>query len=313
MTEKHFPKIGVAIATYNNVTILKECLFALQGSDWPNLYIVVLDDCSSDNTEAMLEISFPEVDIVHGTGELWWTAGTNRAILKCIENDCSFIVVQNPDVIVGPDTITNLFKASEIYHKSIIAPVVLDYHEPNLIWWAGTRWGNVHKFLPFLWTSRYLYKKGSLADSIENTFYQSSEAHGRSVFVPVTVFKEIGLYDEKIFPHYGADIDFSFRAGKYGIKIFIAPEIRVKLYTENTGMRRPINTRDALIGYSQMLFKRKNGEIAVVWWKLLSRYLPLFDRIFTFIFVIFLNTYRYWIGFLKSSFIKRSYCSKSRV
>lgn len=288
------PKIGVAIAAFNSLDIIKESLNALLSGTWPNLYVVVLDSGSTDGTFEMLLNEFPDVTAIRGNGELWWSAGTNEAIKKCLEANCDYIAIQNPDVIVQSDTIEKLYSISCSHPYSIIAPVVVDYDNPKVVWWAGSKWEKVFPSIPFLWTSRYFYKNGTPVSRLPDQPYLTSEVHGRTVLVAKEIFQKIGLYDEEMFPHYSADTDFSFRAAKHGVTSYIAPNVHVRLLTKNTGMKVPDTFKHAFVGYWNFLTKRKNGELLFVWWKLLNRHLPRFSAICTFIFVVLLNTYRYW-------------------
>ena len=65
---------------------------------------------------------------------------------------------------------------------------------------------------------------------------------GRGTLIPVTVFKEIGLYDSTNFPHYAADEDFSYQAKKSGWVLKIAYDAVVKSDVSSTGvaMNKPV-------------------------------------------------------------------------
>ena len=63
---EHRPLIGIAIATFNRKDILKECLVAINQNLYPNIFICVVDDGSSDGTSEMLATSFPLVEIIKG-------------------------------------------------------------------------------------------------------------------------------------------------------------------------------------------------------------------------------------------------------
>lgn len=48
------PLISVAIVTYNQKEFLRECIESCLSQDYPNIEIVVADDCSTDGTQEML-------------------------------------------------------------------------------------------------------------------------------------------------------------------------------------------------------------------------------------------------------------------
>lgn len=52
---KEKPLVSVAIITYNQKEYLKECIESVLEQDYPNIEIVVADDCSTDGTQEMLK------------------------------------------------------------------------------------------------------------------------------------------------------------------------------------------------------------------------------------------------------------------
>lgn len=289
--------IGVAIATHNSREQTRQCLQSVLASEGDlSLFVVVVDDGSTDGTWEMLQNDFPHVVAIRGDGNLWWTGATNLAVKKCLEVGCEYILLLNPDVIVESDTIASLLLFASKHPNAIVASLVVDYTDPQCVWWGGSKWAPISSVFPLIWSSRYIFKRGTLVDRLPSVPYETSEAHGRAVLVPRAVFEKIGLYDEINFPHYGADTDFSFRARQQGFTIWIDPNIRVRLYTKNTGLRHAETIREAWQGYWNYLTRRKNGEALRVWWRLTRKHLPLPSAVSSFVFCIGLNSWRYWIA-----------------
>lgn len=139
-----------------------------------------------------------------------------------------------------------------------------------------------------------MFKRGTPISLLPSRPYDTSEAHGRAVLLPKIIFDKIGLYDAEKFPHYGADTDFSFRAKRQGFKILIDPDSRVRLHTQNTGLQHEQSLGASWQGYWKYLTNRKNGEAGIVWWRLTRRHLPFINAVASFLFIISLNTIRYW-------------------
>jgi GT2 family glycosyltransferase len=55
--------------------------------------------------------------------------------------------------------------------------------------------------------------------------------------VPREVYDKIGMVDEKNFPQYDGDSDFTFRAKKAGFPVMALPELVIFNDTSQTGMR----------------------------------------------------------------------------
>jgi len=119
-------------------------------------------------------------------------------------------------VIVKEDYIENFITAHKEQPHALIGSIELSQEKPPRLLYAGTISHNS-------WTVKYI-KRGKLRTPYLNEFtglLHSYSLHGRGTLIPCTVFDAIGWFDEKHFPHYAADQDFSLRAKKAGFKILI--------------------------------------------------------------------------------------------
>jgi len=293
-------KIGIAIATYNYKEQLENCLNSLLKSEGIELFVVVVDDNSSDGTWQMLEYNFPEITRLKGTGNLWWAGASNLAIKKCLTNQCDGIILLNPDVIVQKDTISNLVNSSVKLKDAIVTPIILDIENPLVIWEAGHRWEPVFTCFPIVWTFRYMFKHGTLISDIPTLPYKTVSVVGRGGYFPKKVFDTLGFFDEKNLPQYGSDAEMGLRAWRHDYPMFIIPSAKVFLNTNNTGRTTPKNLKNAIIYYFHYLVKRKNGEAIKVLFFLNFKNLPLYSALPTYIYMLLLNTFRYWQAYFSS-------------
>jgi len=81
------PLVSVAIITYNQKPFLKEAIDSVLEQDYPNIEIVVADDCSSDGTQEMLkeyDRQFPGKFILRlGSTNRGITKNSNEAHFAC--------------------------------------------------------------------------------------------------------------------------------------------------------------------------------------------------------------------------------------
>ena len=208
-----------------------------------------------------------------------------------------YILLLNPDVTVESDTVADLLRVSREHGDAVVAAAVLRRDDPSVVHWAGVRWGRVKPFLP-IHIGRQIIKPGAPVGALPERPFATAEVHGRGVLVPARVFAAVGLYDEKSLPQYGADVDFSFRAARAGFRLLVAPQVRVAVCVENTGNRRPASIGEALGGYWRFLVRRKNGEALRVWWVLLRRHVPWYAFLPSYLFIVALNTFRFWQRYL---------------
>ncbi len=291
MPDTPTPLVGVAIAVHNSKDHLRACIDCLRASTHPRLHIVVCDDGSDDGTGQLLRDEYPEVRVVRGDGEQWWTGGTNRAVELCLVDGCDYVLLLNPDVFVTPQTIAELVAVAEAHPGSIAAALVLDRSDTGRVLWAGSRWGRVAPGVP-VWTSRYLYKRGSAASSVPGRPYPTDEVHGRAVLIPASVLRHHGLHDDLHLPHYGADTEFSLRVHGAGVEMRIVPSASVTLDGGHTGIGG--GTGKAWSEYWRYLTDQKRGQALYTWQQIVTRHVPWYGQLPTWSFVIGLNSYRYW-------------------
>ncbi|MBN9383792.1 MAG: glycosyltransferase family 2 protein [Chitinophagaceae bacterium] len=219
-------RIGAIIPTFNRKESLKKCLQCLQSQvqgekPW-FLAIIVVVDGSTDGTLHMLENEFPEVQIVQGDGNWWYTKSINEGIKKAQTLDCNFVLTLNDDLTFGPDYIgTILGDQLAGGENSIIGSVSLSSGEPRLITFSG-----VEKIDFLLKEYNYLPKFSRIEETEISGVKPSVVLSGRGILYPMEIFHRWGLYDEKLV-QYSSETDFTYNASKQGYKVMISYNAKV--------------------------------------------------------------------------------------
>src|SRR5687768_11882173 len=89
--------IFVVIPVFNRKHFTRECLSALENQTYKDYTIVVVDDGSTDGTSEMIHDEFPEVTVLKGTGNLFWTASVNMGIRHALQNGADYVLTLNND------------------------------------------------------------------------------------------------------------------------------------------------------------------------------------------------------------------------
>jgi GT2 family glycosyltransferase len=113
----------VTLATCHNRS--KKTLRALEGlhsqelPDHIELVHVLVDDASSDGTSRAVSERFPEVEIIHGDGNLYWAGGMRFGWERSVKHKkYDFLFVYNDDVEFFPDALKRLIEVGGIYEKN---------------------------------------------------------------------------------------------------------------------------------------------------------------------------------------------------
>jgi GT2 family glycosyltransferase len=198
----------------------------------------------------------------------------------------------NPDVTLKAEDIFTLVGYLQEYPRSIVAPLVVEQGREDRIAWAGSCFEKLPG-LP-IYTSRYIAKRGQPVSTLGTDPYRVDEVHGRGVVLSRQVYDEIGMFDADVFPQYGADNDYSWRAVQHGIELMVLPSVRVSLDVENTGQSA---IDDHSLGERahqiyNYLTDQKHGDALRVWWMLMKRHVPPHAVVPSFAFNVGLNVAR---------------------
>lgn len=203
------PTIAVLLTCHNRKEKTLQCLQALyaqQGLDVHYILAVFLvDDASTDGTAQAVQLQFPEVTIISGTGNLYWNRGMHKAwemAAKTKDFDCYLWL--NDDTFLFVNAIQTLLHGAQLSnYKSVICGSTLSL-ETNTISYGG-----------FSKDSKMLIPNGKLQESY--TF------NGNCVLIPKFIYESIGLLDKR-FPHAIGDFEYGLRVRKHHLSSFISED-----------------------------------------------------------------------------------------
>jgi GT2 family glycosyltransferase len=198
--------IAALLTCHNRKEKTLACLKSLFLCDLPINHIMevfLVDDGSTDETGVTIKNNFPEVNLIHGDGNLFWNRGMHLAWETATKvKKFDFYIWLNDDVELFPNAIINLMKASP-ENDAIVVGNMQSRNEPNVTYGG---WNPNGKLI------------------VPTNVPQICDAfNGNLVLVPLKVFNQIGNLDP-VFPHAIGDFDYALRAKKKGIKSYIAAD-----------------------------------------------------------------------------------------
>lgn len=185
--------IFVIIVTYNGVLWIEKCINSIAISTVP-VNVIVIDNCSSDETVFLIKENYPWVKLVENKENLGFGKANNIGIKYAIDRKADFVLLLNQDAWLEPDTIDKLLDAS-LKNKNYWIFSPLQIYSPT---------GE----LDFLF-HKYLRETGinGLAQINKNEIIEIPYVNAAVWFLPINAIKEIGGFDP-IFSHYGEDNDY---------------------------------------------------------------------------------------------------------
>jgi GT2 family glycosyltransferase len=208
--------IAVLLTSFNRKDITLLCLHTLQAQvgldEHYSLDIFLVDDGSTDGTGEAVRIQFADVNIIEGTGDLYWNRGMHLAWKTAVETNKEFDYYMwlNDDVVLYENAIMHLLDCAEQSdRKGIVCGVFEETKDSGNISYGG---GNL---IGKSYVSNKLHSKNLQPCGILN---------GNCVLIPKSVYKVVGLIDP-IFPHALGDHDYGLRALKLNQISYTTKEI----------------------------------------------------------------------------------------
>lgn len=224
--------IYILAPTRNRKELTKKFLESLMNQTYKEIKVVLVDDGSTDGTREMVKEIFPEVTVLEGDGNLWWTGAMRVGVdnILPISKEGDYILVQNDDTYMERDFLKELRNLSESNGRMIMGTTVIDIHTNEVMY-------NSHRLI------KGYYRPTTIEGTEE--IIDTDTISGRGVLVPIEVFVKIGNFS-KLFPHYAADYDFQCRAKKAGFKLGVARNIYTYSTVDKPGLAKRVMDKRTL-------------------------------------------------------------------
>src|SRR5215203_4444311 len=139
-------RIAAVIPVYNRRDTTLQCLRSLSRIDRTGLdfRVFIVDDGSTDGTSAAIREQFPEVEVVEGTGDLHYAAGTNAGMDAARAWDPDFYLLMNDDAVFHDQFLIRLVKTALGNTRSVVGALLLLWDRPHIVFQVGQEWKTAH-------------------------------------------------------------------------------------------------------------------------------------------------------------------------
>lgn len=227
--------IAIIIPVYNALSYTIKCLNTIFGlinkpELEPFFNVIVVDDGSTDGTAGWIKENYPHTIILEGDGNLWWSGGMNKGTRYALETlGSKYVLWWNNDIIPKENYFANLLSIVRRDQILVGGSKIYYFDQPQVVWSMGG-----------IFETRSGKKYMIGMNEADNPSFQKKISvdwlPGMGTFIHKSVFEKIGFIDEKNFPQYHGDSDFTFRAKLAGYEIVVFPELKIWNDKSNSGL-----------------------------------------------------------------------------
>ena len=221
--------ISVIIPTFNRAEMVCRCVRSILDTEWPKLEVIVIDDCSPDDTGTRIKEQFGDkVKYIRNERNSFQAVSRNNGA-KIATGDYLFFL--DDDNIVDKRIFIEMTQAfSENARLGLVAPMAIHMRpgKNNVIWSLGSdfnRWTSQPKdYCPNL----------PVAELPESPASYPTSYYPNGFMVPRKVFDAVGGFDEKYVQIF-EESDFGWKIGEAGYGEIVLTTAR----TEHHGFLEP--------------------------------------------------------------------------
>ena len=200
------PKIAVLMTCYNRVATTLCCLERLFENATADLDVWLVDDGSSDGTGARILERFPSVNVIQGTGNLYWARGMRLAWERAVESreHYDYFLWLNDDVFLRSDGIERLMADASICGSEcgVVVGTCSEDDSEKTTSYGATDVNDV-RYSP----------NGTTPTKATGWF------NGNVVLIPYGAYNRVGIISGD-YSHSRADYDYAERLKRNGIAFF---------------------------------------------------------------------------------------------
>ena len=228
------PKISVIIPTFNRGEMVVKCVQSVLATNYPELEVIVVDDCSPDETRQQINAAYandPRVRYQRNERNSFQAVSRNTGC-KTATGELLFFL--DDDNLVHPNIFDELTKAfAHAPTAGFVAPLAIHRRpgKENVIWSLGSdfnRWTSQPKDVsPNLPLSEF--QSVSNGSELRPTTY-----YPNAFMVTAKAFDEVGGFDET-YEQIFEESDFGWKIGEAGYSRYLAINAR----TDHLGFLEP--------------------------------------------------------------------------
>lgn len=215
-------KIAALLTCFNRKDKTLNCLKSLFRII-PTCNIYLVDDCSTDGTSEAIRQIYPQIKIIQGNGNLFWSRGMYTAWKEALHKDYDYYLWVNDDVELYDNFFDELMECEKWGNKKCVISGLIENLDKTQIIYGGCD------------KQRNLIQESNQPQEI-------TYMNGNLVLIPRDIVQNVGIIDYH-FHHDLGDVDYGLMVIKKGYKVLSTRKVvgrsdstamcRVRLWNTN--------------------------------------------------------------------------------
>jgi GT2 family glycosyltransferase len=260
--KRHYVDCAVIIVTYNSAHDIVPLLDSLPAAAGGlTLRIIVVDNGSADDTVERVR-DHPGVTCVDAGANLGYSGGINVGRRQA--GQCGALAVLNPDLVLEPGALGEMFSALDDPAVGVVVPMLLDLEgnrdpslrrEPTLASEVGDA----------LFGHHFKRRPGWMSDVVRDDReygyrHPVDWATGAVMLISAACDRIVGAWDERFFL-YMEEVDYAARVRGAGLRVEYVPQARTRHRGAGSGQSSALL---ALMAVNRVRYYEKHGRPARV-------------------------------------------------
>jgi len=132
------PETVIIVLNWNGKEDTLACLRSLRALEGESHEILVVDNGSSDGSEAAVRAAHPALAILQTGANLGFAGGNNAGIRWALERGARFVLLLNNDTVVEPDFLRHMLERAKRGAKTgVVGASIAYYDTPERLWAFG--------------------------------------------------------------------------------------------------------------------------------------------------------------------------------
>jgi GT2 family glycosyltransferase len=212
-------KFALIILNWNGKKDTLACLASLEKLTYPNYFVILVDNGSTDGTLESVHEAFPQVQTLALPSNLGFAGGNNPGIEMALKQNADIIVLLNNDTVVASDLLECFARRFEQEKEvGILGAKIYLFDAQDTLDHYGGVWIKEKADVNLIGYR----EKADLESKVPSIDY----ACGACIAIKRCVFQTIGLLEARYFL-YWEENDFCLRAKKAKFLTQICPEAKI--------------------------------------------------------------------------------------